>query len=87
MNTPRGINPSYPDLVAHYTDHIPPAYTSSLDRALHRLGTNPEKTQLFDSFMVDYLLSTPEFITNDVRLQFGLSDHAGIVAEVGLLSH
>ena len=86
MNTPRGINPSYPDLVADYTDHIPPSYTSSLDRALHRLGTNPEKTQLFDSFMVDYLFSTPEYTATDVRLQFGLSDHAGIVAEVKLLS-
>lgn len=80
MNTPRSINPSHPDLVNGYYDHIPAQYKSSLDASLHRLGSNPEKTQLFESFMVDHLVSTPEFTATDVRLQFGLSDHAGIVA-------
>ncbi len=80
MNTPRGINPSYPDLVAGYTDYIPVSYQSSLDGTIHRLGSAPDKAHLFSTFMVDYLLATPEFSASNVRLAFGLSDHAAIVA-------
>lgn len=82
MNTPRNINPSHSDLVHGYTDAIPHQYTSSLDPSLHRLGGDPEKSLLFASFMVDYLLLHSPYTAENVRLQFGLSDHAAIIAEV-----
>jgi endonuclease/exonuclease/phosphatase family metal-dependent hydrolase len=80
MNTPRGINPSHQALVANYTDAVPQTYKSSLDRTLHRLGNEPDKQHLFDTFMVDYLLTQPPYQAQHVRLQFGVSDHAAIVA-------
>lgn len=80
FNIPRFHNELYEQLITHYTDAIPLTYTSSLDSTYHRLATNPEKAHLFTDFMVDYLLTQPPFLADDVELIFGISDHAAIVA-------
>lgn len=82
LNIARNLSPIYNDLLAHYTDTIPPHYTSSLDKDFHLKGTNPELNHLFTSYMVDHLLVQPPFQAHDVRLEFGVSDHAGVVAEI-----
>ena len=83
LNIPRNINRLYEDeILPRYTDAVPDEYKSSLDRSLHRLGNDPEKLDLFESFMVDHLLLMKPFLAEDVRLEFGLSDHAAIVANV-----
>jgi len=83
FNITRNINPLYQTLCEIYQDNIPLSYTSSLDASLHRLGSDPEKSLLFESFMVDYLFTTPPYTAAEARLEFGVSDHAAIV---GVLS-
>jgi exonuclease III len=82
MNIPRNHNDLYNTLCEYYIDQVPKEYQSSLDRTLHRLGNKPELTKLFDSFMVDYVFTQPPYTAHDVRLVFGLSDHAAVVAHL-----
>jgi endonuclease/exonuclease/phosphatase family metal-dependent hydrolase len=58
-----------------WTDNIPPAYTSSLDRTLHRVGHR--------ELMVDGLFSTAEYSVSEVALHEGVSDHRAVTALVG----
>jgi endonuclease/exonuclease/phosphatase family metal-dependent hydrolase len=82
FNLPRDYNPLYERLAHAYTDNIPKTYTSSLDKNLHRLGDDSTKQHLFSSFMVDYILSRPPYLVSNVRLVFGVSDHAAVVGQV-----
>jgi len=82
FNIPRLSSSLYKKLTEHYTDCIPLTYSSSLDANLHRLGKMPDKKIIFDTFMVDYILSQSPYDVNDVRLEFGISDHAAVVAAV-----
>ena len=68
------------ELSKRYTDNIPPEYKTSLDISFHRAGkTEPER---LGAYMVDGLFTTPSYRASDVRLQFGVSDHAAIVARI-----
>jgi endonuclease/exonuclease/phosphatase family metal-dependent hydrolase len=79
FNAPRGKE-TYALFAEHWTNTIPPEYRTSIDVALHRSGTvNPED---FADLMVDHLFTTPSYAAHDVRLQFGVSDHAAIVASI-----
>lgn len=82
FNIPRTENVLYGELTKHYTDAVPATYASSLDPSLHTLGNTPEKRHLFESFMVDYVFTQPPYTASDVRLEFGLSDHAAVVATI-----
>lgn len=84
FNIPRGYNHLYENLIEHYSDEIPKAYASSLDRSLHRLGSSPDHQHMFSDFMVDYIFKKRGYnaTVNEVRLQFDLSDHAAVVAEI-----
>jgi len=86
LNIPRHYNILYEELIKHYTDVVPQQYRSSLDKKLHRLGDNPDKQKLFTHFMVDYIFTQPPFAATDVQLQFNLSDHAAVIAEITPLS-
>ncbi len=83
FNIPRKFNPLYEKLVEHYTDAVPLSYASSLDATLHRCGGVPDKRQMFESFMVDYVFTKPPYTAHDVHLEFGISDHAAVVATIG----
>ena len=82
MNIPRHHSPLYEDLLLQYTDNVPPKYKSSLDKSIHRLGDLPEKANLFSDFVVDYVFTQPPYRAENVRLEFGLSDHAAVVADI-----
>lgn len=83
FNMPRGYNRLYPEVCRHYTDTIPAHYQSSLDRNLHRHANNPNLNQpIFDIFMVDYIFTQPPYVAQNVRLQFGVSDHAAVIANI-----
>jgi endonuclease/exonuclease/phosphatase family metal-dependent hydrolase len=82
FNIPRNHNVLYEEMLKHYTDAIPPSYESSLDANHHRAGQDPDLQKLFHHFMVDYLFTQPPYETSDVRLQFDVSDHAAVIAEV-----
>ena len=82
FNIPRYHSPLYDTLTAHYTDAVPTDYASSLDRTKHRLGNETEKEHLFDRFMVDYIFTLPPYVASDVKLVFGISDHAAVVATI-----
>lgn len=80
FNIPRHINHLYDDLIKMYEDEIPVTYQSSLDKNLHRKGDDPSKEKMFTDFMVDYFFTTkPPYDMADVRMEFGVSDHAAIV--------
>lgn len=83
FNLPRGVNTLYPLITNEYTDTIPPHYTSSLDRTLHRLGASLNlNAPIFDKYIVDYIFTKPPYHAENVRLQFGVSDHAAVIADI-----
>lgn len=82
LNIPRQHNALYSSLIARYIDAIPPHEPTSMDRDFHTLGSDPEKSFIFDSCMVDYILTQPQYKARNVRLQFGISDHAAVIADI-----
>ncbi len=82
FNIPRGYNSNYNLIAAKYKDCIPETYKSSLDKDLHVKGHNEPNGPITDVYMVDYIFTQPPYRAEHVRLEFGLSDHAGIVAEI-----
>lgn len=82
FNMPRGYNKLYDLVTTNYIDSIPIEYKSSLDRNLHRMGSIPIDQPIFDCYMVDYIFAQAPYKVEVDRLQFGVSDHAGIVAEI-----
>lgn len=82
FNMPRHFNPLYDLFAAHYADAIPDSYKSSIDLSIHRSRNNPEAVADLSKYMVDYLFLTPGYHAENVRLQSGISDHYGIVAEL-----
>jgi endonuclease/exonuclease/phosphatase family metal-dependent hydrolase len=79
FNAPRG-GEIFSALADRYKDNIPSKYKTSIDINLHRAG----KTQgeHLSKLMVDGLFTTPQYIASDVSLEFGVSDHAAIVATI-----
>lgn len=75
FNAPRGRD-TFSALARRYTDNIPAHYETSLDPVLHTKAGRPLP------YMVDGLFTTPGYRANDVSLQFGVSDHAAIVASI-----
>lgn len=82
FNIPRNISRLYSKLIQNYTDSVPAEYLSSLDMNLHHLGATPDALHLFETFMVDYVFSQPPYVTTHVRLEFGVSDHAAVIATI-----
>lgn len=82
FNMPRHHNHLYEKFTRLYQDEIPNHYQSSLDRNLHRLGNVKIDQPIFDEFMVDYIFAKPEYEVTDERLEFGVSDHAAVVAHI-----
>lgn len=83
FNMPRGFNHLYNNFIESYTDAIPKNYQSSLDRNLHRLGQRTNlNAPIFDTYMVDYIFTQTNYQADDVELQFGVSDHAAIIANI-----
>ena len=82
MNVPRHHSFLYENFLEQYTDSVPEEYASSLDKSIHYLGSNPEKQNLFTDFMVDYIFTQPPYKAEGVRLEFGISDHAAVVATI-----
>jgi endonuclease/exonuclease/phosphatase family metal-dependent hydrolase len=85
FNAPRGFNKVYDLFATHYKDVIPKSYASSLDPLLHRAFKDPSRIDAVSCFMVDYLFLSEKYIARDVRLQFGLSDHGGVIATITLV--
>lgn len=79
FNAPRG-GEIFSVLAERYQDNIPPQYGTSIDLDLHRAGHLP--AEKMDEKMVDGLFSTPAYVASGVRFEFGLSDHAGIIATI-----
>lgn len=82
MNAPRGRE-TFAALAARYQDNIPASYATSIDAELHKTRDNPTERARVATYMVDGLFTTPEYIASDVSLQFGVSDHAAVVATIG----
>jgi endonuclease/exonuclease/phosphatase family metal-dependent hydrolase len=82
FNIPRNYNVLYKEIIKQYTDTVPSSYESSLDADHHRARKDPDLQKLFTHFMVDYLFTQPPYAAFDVRLQFGVSDHAAVVTEI-----
>lgn len=82
FNIPRHYNILYEELTKYYTDTIPPNYNSSLDANHHRAGKDPALEKLFTHFMVDYLFTQPPYTASAVQLEFGISDHAAVIATI-----
>ena len=75
LNAPRGRE-IFDEIAKRFKDNIPPEYETSLDQDLHRA---PEEVK---HLMVDGLFSTPEYSVTNASLNFGVSDHAAIVADI-----
>lgn len=82
FNIPRHFNPLYEALQELYVDEIPETYPSSIDMQFHRKRDDPVESKKLRQYMVDYIFQTGGYHVKNVRLQFGVSDHAAIVAEI-----
>ncbi|MDO8482313.1 MAG: hypothetical protein Q7S86_00660 [bacterium] len=71
FNAPRGRE-IFTAIAARYKDNIPPEYTTSVDKHLHRAGD----LQL----MVDGLFTTPQYEVSEAKLSEGVSDHMAVTA-------
>lgn len=79
FNAPRG-GEMFSALSERYKDNIPHEYKTSLDLSLHRAGkTEPDR---LGRYMVDGLFTTPGYRAEGVHLQFGISDHAAVLATI-----
>jgi len=86
FNMPRSVNTLYPEVTKIYTDTVPDKFSSSLDRNIHRLGSSTTLNEpIFDSYMVDYIFTQEPYVASDVRLVFGLSDHAAVVGNITVI--
>lgn len=79
FNAPRG-GEMWSELASRYTDHVPPAYNTSLDASLHRAGK--ERPQELADKMVDGIFSTSAYSVGGVEMVCGVSDHCALVASV-----
>lgn len=82
FNIPRLHNYLYEDLLTFYKDAIPAEYKSSMDKKLHRLGDDASKRIMFTDFMVDYIFTQAPYRAENIRLEFGVSDHAAVVGNI-----
>jgi len=82
FNIPRHYNVLYEEIIKQYVDTVPASYNSSLDADHHRAGKSPDLQKLFTHFMVDYLFTQSPYQVSDVRLQFDVSDHAAVLADI-----
>lgn len=73
FNAPRGKE-IFSRLAERFTDNVPPHYTTSIDRDLHRAGAL--------QVMVDGIFSTPSYHVSDVEMVCGLSDHCALRAKI-----
>ncbi len=79
LNAPRG-GEIFSILAEKYKDNVPKEYTTSIDINFHYAAiTDPVG---LSAKMVDGLFTTNTYTASDVRLQFGVSDHAAIVATI-----
>jgi hypothetical protein len=82
FNIPRHENYLYHDLLTTYTDGVPERFKSSMDKNLHRVGNDPEKVIMFEKYMVDYIFTQAPYKAENVRLEFGISDHAAVIGDI-----
>ena len=82
FNMPRNYNSIYKNFTEKYQDGIPLIYKSSLDKSKHRLGNKDLNQPIFDIYMVDYIFTQSPYEAKDVRLEFGVSDHAAVVGYI-----
>ena len=75
FNAPRGT-PIFNRLAGRYKDNIPAHVTTTIDKNLHRAGDL--------NLVIDGIFTTPLYQVMSIRLHDGVSDHWGMVAEVGL---
>lgn len=73
FNAPRG-KAIFQALASRYTDNIPPQITTTMDQHLHRMPGL--------QFVVDVLFTSPSYVTSDVQVVDGVSDHCAIVATI-----
>ena len=82
FNMPRGYNNLYEKITSYYIDSIPKHFGSSLDGNLHRARKIKLDQPIFDIYMVDYIFTQAPYEAKVEKLQFGVSDHAGVVAHI-----
>ncbi len=83
FNIPRKQNALYPILVSHYADHVPPAHETSMYLPLHRTKDDPIQGPKVGSYMVDYILSTPNTYTvSPADMRGNVSDHCALVSTI-----
>jgi len=83
FNIPRKQNALYPVLAAHYTDHVPQEYNTSMYLPLHRVKDDPKEGPKVASYMVDYILSTPETYTvSPASMRGNVSDHCALITTI-----
>lgn len=82
FNMPRDFNDVYKKFTARFVDAVPASYVSSLDLNFHRAGKDPVQGLRVAQYMVDYIFLSPKYRAENVRLQFGVSDHAAVIGNI-----
>lgn len=82
FNAPRGENRIYHAFIERFKDNIPTDIKTTIDVDRHYARKNDIERAKLATFVVDYIFSTPEYTVNNVRCEYGLSDHCAIIANV-----
>ncbi|MFA5831274.1 MAG: endonuclease/exonuclease/phosphatase family protein [Candidatus Paceibacterota bacterium] len=75
FNAPRGRE-IFREISLRFKDNIPPNYITSLDPRLNHASFE------IQHLMIDGVFSTPEYLVSNVSLNFGVSNHAAILADI-----
>ena len=82
FNIPRNINHLYGVLAKKFKDNMPHKITTTLDMSMHKIRTNPTESKRVGTYVVDYIFSTPKYNVSNVRCEYGVSDHAAVIADI-----
>jgi endonuclease/exonuclease/phosphatase family metal-dependent hydrolase len=82
FNVPRITNSVYPLLTKRLKDNTPLTFKTTMDTNLHKVKNNPEAKARLDTYIVDYILTTPKYKVHNMRQKFGISDHTALIADI-----
>lgn len=82
FNAPRNINPIYKIITRRFKDNVPADIVTTLDVKKHRARVEAREITRVGTYVVDYIFSTPGYEVRDVRVEYGVSDHAAVIGTI-----
>ena len=82
FNAPRNINSIYKIITQRFKDNVPVNIITTLDVNKHRARVDAKEIARIGTYVVDYIFSTPGYEVKDIRVEYGVSDHAAVIGAI-----